>query len=84
MSDREQDSNQKSSNTKNYLLAVLVGQVGIVTLGIILAAVLGGLALDKYLGTKPWFTIGFLVASIPVSILLMIFIARKTISKKPI
>lgn len=81
MSDREQGSDQKSSNTKNYLLAVLVGQVGIVTLGIVLAAVLGGLALDKNLGTKPWFTIGLLVASIPVSILLMIFIARKTISK---
>jgi F0F1-type ATP synthase assembly protein I len=63
------------------LLAILVGQVGIVTLVIIIAAVLAGLALDKNLGTKPWFTIGLLVASIPLSILTMIFIARKTISK---
>ncbi len=81
MSVREPRPDQKNSTTRNYLLAILVGQVGIVTLVIVLAAALGGLALDNNLGTKPWFTIGLLVASIPVSILLMIFIARKTISK---
>jgi F0F1-type ATP synthase assembly protein I len=81
MSDQDPGFDRNKSNTRNTLLAILVGQVGIVTLVIILAAVLGGLALDKSLGTKPWFTIGLLVASIPVSIILMIFIARKTISK---
>lgn len=81
MSDQGPGLIHKKRDTRNYLLAILTGQVGCVTLVIILAAVLGGLALDKALDTKPWFTIGLLLASIPVSIILMIFIARKTISK---
>ncbi len=72
--------NQKR-NTYNLLIAALAGQVGCLTLVIVIAAVLGGIALDAHLGTKPWFTIGLLVASIPVSLVLMFFIARKTISK---
>lgn len=63
------------------LLAVLLGQIGVLTLVIVLGAAFGGLALDAKLGTKPWFTIGLLVASIPVSTLLMVWIARKTITK---
>lgn len=63
------------------LIAALVGQIGVLTLIIVLAAGLGGIALDARLGTKPWFTIGLLVASIPVSLLLMVTIARKTVTK---
>jgi len=77
----EKPSKPKSKNSRNMLLAVMVGQVGFLTLAIVIGAVLGGLALDNALGTKPWFTIGLLVASVPVSILLMILIARKTVSK---
>ena len=63
------------------LLAALLGQIGVLTLVIVLAAAFGGLALDASLGTKPWFTIGLLIGSIPVSILLMVWIARKTVAK---
>ena len=63
------------------LIAALAGQVGCLTLVIVIAAVLGGMALDARLGTKPWFTLGLLLASIPVSLVLMFFIARKTVSK---
>lgn len=63
------------------LLAALVGQIGVLTLVIVLGAAFGGLALDAKLGTKPWVTIGLLIASIPVSLLLMIWIVRKTITK---
>ena len=73
-------TNAKKSS-KNVLLAVMVGQVGFLTLAVILAAVLGGLALDNLLGTKPWFTIGLIVASVPVSIFLMILVARRTVAK---
>lgn len=73
-------TNAKKSS-KNVLLAVMVGQVGFLTLVVILAAVLGGLALDNLLGTKPWFTIGLIVASVPVSIFLMILVARRTVAK---
>ncbi len=79
----ERNRNQQISpqDKKNMLLAALIGQIGVLTLLIVLGAAFGGLALDAKLGTKPWFTIGFLIASIPVSILLMIWIARKTITK---
>jgi F0F1-type ATP synthase assembly protein I len=39
------------------------------------------MALDARLNTKPWFTIGLLVASIPLSLILMFFVVRKTVSK---
>lgn len=68
-------------NKRNLWVAALAAQVGFLTLLIILAAVLGGLALDARLGTKPWFTIGLLLASVPVSLVLMVVIARKTVSK---
>ena len=69
----------KKSNTT--LLLILVGQVGFLTLVVILAAVLGGMALDRQLGTRPWFTLGLVVASVPVSILLMIYVSRRTVKK---
>lgn len=78
-----QQKNQGISkqNKNNMLIAALLGQIGIITLVIVLAAVLGGLAIDRSLGTQPWFTIGLLVASIPVSLFLMVWIARKTIKR---
>lgn len=81
MAKPEDNETPKKQNTYNYLLAALAGQVGCFTLVIIIAAVLGGMALDVRFGTKPWFTIGLLVASIPISLLVMFFIARKTVSK---
>ena len=64
----------------NLTLAGLVGQVGCLTLVIILAAVLGGLWLDKQFGTRPALTIGLLIASVPVSLVAMLFIVRKATS----
>lgn len=81
MSTPEEDTKQKKQNTLNLILAAVVGQVGCFTLLIIIVAVLGGMALDARFETKPWFTIGLVVASIPISLLLMFFIARKAIAK---
>ncbi len=72
---------EKKGNTRNLVIAALVGQVGVLTLVIILAAVFGGLALDERFDTKPWFTVGLLAASIPVSLLTMIFLVRKAVAK---
>lgn len=77
----EDKEKTRKRNTYNLMIAALAGQVGCLTLVIIIAAVLGGIALDRQLGTKPWFTIGLLVASVPISLLLMLFIARKTVAK---
>ncbi len=65
----------------NLSLAGAAGQVGCVTLVIIIAAVLGGLWLDNHFHTRPAFTLGLLVASIPVSILAMLYIVRAVTSK---
>lgn len=72
---------QQKQNRFNLLLAAVTGQVGCLTLVIIIGAVLGGMALDARLDTKPWFTIGLLVASIPLSLVLMFFVVRKAVSK---
>ena len=68
-------------NKKNMLLAALLGQIGVLTLVIVLAAAFGGMALDARFDTKPWFTVVLLIASIPISLLLMVWIARKTVAK---
>ncbi|MCX6055806.1 MAG: hypothetical protein NTZ74_13020 [Chloroflexi bacterium] len=73
--------NGRQQNTFNFLIAVVTGQVGCLTLVIIIGAVLGGITLDNRLGTKPWFTIGLLLVSVPISLLLMVFIVRKAVSR---
>lgn len=65
----------------NLTLAGLVGQVGCLTLVIILGAVLLGLYLDNQFQTRPWLTIGLVLASIPVSLVAMFFISRKMVAK---
>lgn len=65
----------------NLTLASVVAQVGCLTLVIILGAVLGGLWLDNHYQSKPIFTVGLLVVSIPVSLAVMIFVVRFATSK---
>ncbi len=74
-------SGQKGRSILNTLLIVMVGQVGCLTLIIILASVFGGLWLDKTFGTKPVFTLALLFAGIPVSLLLMLSVARRTLDR---
>jgi F0F1-type ATP synthase assembly protein I len=74
-------SDRKRQNIFQTLLIVLVGQVGCLTLVIILASVFGGLWLDKIFGTKPLFTLILLFAGIPLSVVLMLTIARRTLAR---
>ena len=74
-------SEQKGRSILNTLLVVMVGQVGCLTLVIILASLFGGLWLDKTFGTKPVFTLVLLFAGIPVSVLVMLSVARKTLAR---
>jgi O-antigen ligase len=55
------------------------GQVGCVTLIIVLLALFGGLALDKVLDTKPLFTIVLLVGSAPLALFLTFWIAMRAV-----
>jgi len=74
-------SEQKGPGILNTLLVVMIGQVGCLTLVIILASVFGGLWLDNTFGTKPIFTLVLLFAGIPVSVLVMLTVARKTLAR---
>jgi F0F1-type ATP synthase assembly protein I len=74
-------SDRNPRNIINTVLIVMVGQVGCLSLVIILLAVGGGLWLDKILGTKPLFTLVLLLAGIPLSVVLMLYVGRRTIAK---
>jgi F0F1-type ATP synthase assembly protein I len=74
-------SEHKGRNILNTLLIVMIGQVGCLTLVIILASVFGGLWLDKTFNTKPIFTLALLIAGIPVSVIVMLAMARRTLAR---
>ena len=74
-------SEQKGRSILTNLLIVLIGQMGCLTLIIILASVFGGLWLDKIFDTKPVITLALLFAGIPVSVLLMLNVGRKTLAR---
>jgi hypothetical protein len=65
----------------NLTLAVVAGQVGCLTLVILLLAIFLGLWLDNQYGTKPTFTIGLLLGSIPVSLLVMFAVVRAAVRR---
>jgi F0F1-type ATP synthase assembly protein I len=74
-------SNDDRRGMVNTLLIVMVGQVGCLTLVIIIASLFGGLWLDNTLGTKPLFTLILLLAGIPISVIVMIYVARRTLDR---
>ncbi len=71
---RSEDSHP--AKIKNLALVGILGQVGLVTLVIILLALFTGLWLDSRFLTRPLFTLVLLIASIPVSLLVMLAIVR--------
>ena len=64
----------------NITLVAVAGQVGCLTLVIIMAALFGGLWLDSQLGTRPMFTITLMIVSIPITLFAMVWIVRKATS----
>ncbi len=60
---------------EGVFLAEAAAQVGCLTVVVILLALGAGLWLDSRLGTKPWFTLGLVLASIPVSLYLVVRLA---------
>jgi F0F1-type ATP synthase assembly protein I len=74
-------SNDRRTNGFNTLLVVLIGQMGCLTVVIIALSVLAGLWLDNNFHTKPIFTLVLLLAGVPVSLVLMLFVARKSLER---
>lgn len=77
------DSRKSQGRQKllNLTLAGVAASVGCLTLVIVLAAVLAGMWLDARNGTRPWFTLGLVVLSIPISLAAMFIVVRTAISK---
>lgn len=65
----------------NTLLIVLIGQMGCLTLIVVAVSVLAGLWLDNSFHTKPIFTLVLLLAGVPVSVILMVLVGRKTLDR---
>jgi hypothetical protein len=81
-----QSSNQPQKNRSQYIfnmtLAAVAGQVGCLTLIIVLTALFGGLWLDNRYGTgNNVYTIGLMVASVPVTLVLMFWVVRKATAR---
>jgi uncharacterized membrane protein len=76
----QSDKNRQNGMISN-LLIVVIGQVGCLTLVVIMASVFGGLWLDKVFGTKPVITLVLLFAGIPLSVLLMLYASRKSLAR---
>lgn len=55
------------------------GEVGCLTLIIVILSVFGGIWLDRILGTKPLFTIGLVLLSAPLSLVLTYWIATRAV-----
>ena len=75
-----QSDNHRTGNF-NTLLIVLVGQMGCLTVIVIALSVLLGLWLDSTFHTKPIFTLALLLAGVPVSVISMVFVGRKTLER---
>ena len=59
----------------------LGGQIGCVTLVVVLLAAFGGIWLDNFLGTKPFLTIVLILGAAPLSLFLTYIMAVRAINK---
>ena len=57
------------------IIAEGVAQIGFVIVMIVLTALALGLWLDSRFGTRPWLTLGLVLVSIPVSLLVLVRVA---------
>jgi len=85
MSQPEKQGKDRFQYAMNLTLASIAGQVGCLTLVIILVALFAGLWLDRYLDTKPLFTIVILIGSVPVTLFLMFRVVKAATNRiKPV
>jgi len=78
---KKKEGKNRSRYTLNLALAAMASQVGCVTIFIVLVALLAGLWLDNRFDTSPIFMATLLLASVPVTVVIMLWIVRSVISK---
>ncbi|MEN8172749.1 MAG: AtpZ/AtpI family protein [Chloroflexota bacterium] len=81
MSQTETHENNRAQRTYNLTLAAVAGQVGCLTLTIIVVALFGGLWIDSRLDTRPLATIILMIASVPITLVAMFWVVKKATGK---
>jgi len=76
MDSPDASKNNRKQYFSNLALAAAAGQVGCLTLIIVVGAVLIGLWLDNTFDTKPILTLLFVIGSVPISVIAMFIVAR--------
>jgi hypothetical protein len=77
----DQSERNRAQSALNLTLAAVAGQVGCLTSIIVLAALLGGLWLDNRFDSRPMFTVGLIITSVPVTLVAMIWVVRTATSR---
>ncbi len=77
----DQPEKKSALRTFNLALAAVTGQVGCLTIVIILAAFLAGRWLDNQFGSDALFTVILMVASVPVTLVVMFWVVRSVTSR---
>ncbi len=77
----EQQTAPSRQKAFSRVLASVIAQVGFLTLAIVVLTLVGGMWLDSRFGTKPLLTILLLIASIPVTTVMMYFVVRRAAKK---
>jgi F0F1-type ATP synthase assembly protein I len=81
MPDQKNPVPQDRQRLVNLTVVALVGQVGCLTLIIVLAAVFGGMWIDSRMNSKPVGTIILVAVSVPLAIFVMLKVVRATLKK---
>lgn len=72
----QSDEQTKSEDALQWKLLLFAGQVGCLTAVIIVVALLAGFWIDNNFNTKPWFTLILLIGSVPVTLVVMLRVAK--------
>ena len=78
--DNQTDRQVEAAQASFTLAFKVIAQVGVLTLAVIVAAVLGGVFLDQLLGTRPLFIVLFLLVSFPALLYIIYRVALRSVA----
>ena len=79
--DKVPEAADRNRYVLNLSLASLAGQVGCITVVIVFGALFAGIWVDRLIGTRPLFTVGLLLGSVPVTIFIMFWLVKSAVAK---
>ncbi|MBZ0305530.1 MAG: AtpZ/AtpI family protein [Anaerolineae bacterium] len=71
------EKDDRSEYIRNMAFAAMAGQAGCASVGMIIGALFLGIWMDAILDTRPAFTLGLVLISVPASLGMMVYIALK-------